>query len=213
MPSDERELANGAWTPLLHLGSRSMTEMARLMFEPCSFCPDIDHLIHEVEFHSLYILSTPWSPTATEIEGVLPPAVQGAMDAYKRGELSTDCEEDEEGAPTMPSVQDRKLSTYRSYLEEQNCLERLQDSFQTLEGHQPAPSQTESQTIHMCQEWLGTPKTIPVGLKSGFSTCYGAKTVLKPDNEEQGVAGWRSRIRGITLVSPGIKRRVGRILR
>ena len=194
----------------LHLGSLSLTEMVRLMFEPGSFSPNIDHLIHEVDFHSSYILSTPWSPTAVETEGVLPPAVQSAIDAYKRGELSTDCEEEE--APTMPSVQDRKLSTYRNYLEDQNCLERLQDSFQTLEGHQPGPSQTESQTIHMCQEWLGTPKIIPVGLKSGFSICYGAKTVLKPDNEEQEVAGWRSRIRGITRVSPGIKRRVGRIL-
>ena len=200
----------------LHLGSLSMTEMVRLMFEPGSFCANIDHLIHEVEFHSSYILSTPWSPTAVEKKGVLPPAVQSAIDAYKRGELSTDCEEEEEeeeeGTPTMPSVQDRKLSTYRNYLDEQNCLERPQDSFQTLEGHQPGPSQTESQTIHMCQEWLGTPKAIPIGLKSGFSTCYGAQTVLKPDNEEQGVAGWRSRIRGITRVSSGIKRSVGRIL-
>ena len=211
MPSDEREFGNGARTPLLHLGSLSMTEMVRLMFEPCSLCPDIDHLIHEVEFHSLYILSTPWSPTATEIEGVLPPAVQSAMDAYKRGELST--EPEEEKAPTTPSVQDWELSTYRDYLEDQNYIGRLQDTFQTLAGHQPDPSQTESHTVHICQEWLGVPKAIPIDLENGFSTCYAAKTVLTPDHEEQGVAGWRSRIRGFTRVSPVIKRRMKRILR
>ena len=211
MPSDRREIANRARSPLLHLGSLGITEMVRLTSEPCSFCPDIDHLIHEVEFHSLYILSTPWSPTATEKEGVLPPAVQSAMDAYKRGELSTECEKEEE-APIMASAQDWKLSTYRDYLEDQNCLERLQDAVQTLKCHQLGPSQTELHTSHMCQEWLGTPKAIPVDLESGFSTCYGAKTVLKPDNEEQGVASWRSRIRGFTRVSPGIKRRKEKVL-
>ena len=210
MPSDERDLANGARTPLLHLGSLSMTEMVRLMFEPCSFCPDIDHLIHEVEFHSLSILSTPWSPTATEIEGVLPPAVQSAMDAYKRGELSTEPEEEE--APTMSSVQERELSTYRNYLEDQDCVEGLQAAFQILEGHQPDPSQTESQTVHICQGWLGVPKAISIDLENGSSPCYKAETALKLDNEEQGVAGWRSRIRGFTRVNPGIKRRMGRIL-
>ena len=187
-----------------------MTEMVRLMFEACSFCPDIDHLIHEVEFHSLYILSTPWSPTTTEIEGVLPPAVQSAMDAYKRGELSTEPEEEE--APTMSSVQERERSTYRNYLEDQNCLEGLQDAFQILEGHQPDPSQTESQTVHICQGWLGAPKAIPIDLENGPSPCYRAETALKPDSEEQGVAGWRSRIRGFTRVNPGIKRSMGRIL-
>ncbi len=210
MPSDERAFGNGARTPLLHLGSLSMTEMVRLMFESCSLCPDIDHLIHEVEFHTLYILSTPWSPTATEIVGVLPPAVQSAMDAYKRGELSTEPEEEE--APTTPSVQDWEFSTYRDYLEDQNYLGRLQDTFQTSEGHQPDPSQTESQAVHICQEWLGVPEAIPIDLENGFSTCYGAEKVLKPDNEEQGVAGWKSRIKGFTRLSPGIKRRMGRIL-
>ena len=210
MPPDEREFAEGARIPLLHLGSLSMTEMVRLMFEPCSLCPDIDHLIHEVEFHSLNILSTPWSHAATEIEGVLPPAVQSAMDAYKRGELSTESEEEE--ALTMPNVQERELSTYRDYLEDQICLGRLQDACQTLEAHQPDPPQTESQTIHLCQEWLGVPKAIPIHSEDGLSTCYGAKTVLKPDNKEQGVAGWRSKIRGFTRVSPGIQRRLGRIL-
>ena len=210
MPSDERELANGAGTPLLHLGGLNMTEMVHLMFEPCSLCPDIDHLIHEVEFHSLHILSTPWSPTATETAGVLPPAVESAMDAYKRGELST--ESGEEEAPTIPSVQDWELSTPRYYLEDQNCLGRFQDAFQASEGHQPDPSQTESQIVHICQEWLEVPKAIPIDLKNGFSTFYGAETVLRPDNEEQGVTGWRSRIRGFRRVSPGIKRRMGRIL-
>ena len=214
MPTDQREFANRAKSPLLHLRGLGMAEMVRLMFEPCSFCPDIDHLIHEVDFHSLYILSTPWSPTATEKEGVLPPAVQSAMDAYKRGELSTECEEEEEEeeAPTIPGAQDWKLSTYRNYLEDRNCHQRLQNAFQTLKGHQLGPSETESQTSHMCRDWLETPKVVPVDLRSGFSTCYGAKTVLKPDNEEQGVAGWRSRIRGFTRVSPGIKCRMGKIL-
>lgn len=214
MPSDEREVPHGARTPLLRFGSLSMTEMVRPMLEPCSFCLgcclDIEHLIHEVELHSLDILSTPWSPTATKIEGVLPPTVQSAIEAYFRGELSTESEGEE--APTMPSIQDSKLSTYRNYLEDQNCLGRLQDAFQSLEGHQPGPSQTESQTIHMCLGWQGNPKTIRVDLEGGFSTCYGTKAVLKPDNEEQGVAGRRSRIKGFTRVSPGIKRSMGRIL-
>ena len=210
MPSDEQEFRDGARTPLLHLGSLSMTEMVRLMFEPCSLCSDIDHLIHEVEFHTIYILSTPWSPAATKTEGGLPPAVQGAMDAYKRGELSTESEEEE--APTTPGVQDWELSTYRDYLEDQNHIGRLQDTLQTLAGYQPDPSQAESQTVHSCQEWLGVPKAIPIDLENGFSTCYAAETMLTPDNEEQGVVGWRSRIRGFTRVSPGIKRRMGRIL-
>ncbi len=208
MPSYEGELANGAGTPLLHLGSLSMTEMVRLMFEPCSLWPDIDHLIHEVDFLSLCILSTPWSPNATKIEGVLPPAVENAMDAYKRGELST--ESGEEEAPTTPSVQGWELSTRRYYLEDQNCLGRFQDAFQAFEGHQPDPSQTESQTVHIFQKWLEVPKAIPINLKNGFSTRYGAETVLKPENEEQGVAGWRFRIRRFRRVSPGIKRRMGR---
>ena len=212
MPSDERGLANGGATPLLHLGSLGMTEMVRLMFEPCSLCPDIDHLMHEVEFHSLYILSTPWSPTATELEGVLPPAVQSAMDAYKRGKLSTESESEEEEAPIIPSVQNRELPTYRDYLETHDSLGRLEDSFQTLDGYQPDLSQTELQTVHNCQEWLGVPRVIPVNFHKGFSPSYGAETVLKPDNDEQEVASWRSRIKGFTRVSPGIKRRMGRIL-
>ena len=212
MPSDERGLANGGATPLLHPGSLCMTEMVRLMFEPCSLCPDIDHLIHEVEFHSLYILSTPWSPTATELEGVLPPSVQSAMDAYNRGELSTEFESEEEQAPIVPSVQSGELPTYRDYLETHDSLGPLEDAVQTLAGYQPHLFQTELQTAHNCQEWLGVPGTIPVNFEKGFSTSYGAEIVPKPDNEEQGVAGWRSRIRGFTRVSQGIKRRMGRIL-
>lgn len=212
MPSDKRGLANGGATPLLHLGSLGMTEMVRLMFEPCSLCPDIDHLIHEVEFHSLYILSTPWIPTATELEGVLPPAVQSAMDAYKRGELSTESEIEEEQAPIVPSVQHGQLPTYRDYLETHDSLGRLEDAFQTLHGYQPDVSQIELQTVHNCHEWLGVPIANPANFHNGFSTFYGAETVLKLDNEVHGVAGWRSRIRGFTRVSPGIKRRMGRIL-
>lgn len=210
MPSDEQELANGGAAPLLHLGSLGMTEMVRLMFEPCSLCPEIDHLIHEVEFHSFYILSTPWSPTATDPEGVLPPAVQSAMDAYKRGELSTESEEEE--APIIPSIQNGELPTYRDYLEALGSLGRPEDAFQTLDGYQPELSQPESQTIRDCQEWLGVSREIPINFEKGSSTSYGAETMLKPDNEEQGVAGWRSRIRGFRRVSPGIKRKMGRIL-
>ena len=210
MSSDERELANGGATPLLHLGSLGMTEMIRLMLEPCSLCPEIDHLIHEVEFHSFYILSTPWSPTATDPEGVLPPAVQSAMDAYKRGELSTESEEEE--APIIPSTQIGELPTYRDYLEALDSLGRPEDTFQTLDGYRPDLSQTELQTVRDCQEWLGVSREIRTNFEKSFSTSYGAETVLKPDNEEQGVAGWRSRIRGFTRVSPGIKRRMGRLI-
>ena len=212
MPSDERGLANGGATPRLHPGSLGMTEMVRLMFEPCSLCPDIDHLIHEVEFHSLYILSTPWSPTATEPEGVLPPSVQSAMDAYKRGELSTESQSEEEQAPLVPTVQSGELPTYRDYLETHDSLGSLEDAFQALADYQPDLLQTELQTAHDCQEWLGVPGAIPGNFRKGFSASYGAEMLLKPDKEEQGVAGWRTRIRGFTRVSPGIKRRMGRIL-
>ena len=210
MPSDEREVANGGATPLLHLGSLGMTEMVRLMFEPCSLCPEIDHLIHEVEFHSFYILSTPWIPTATDLGGVLPPAVQSAMDAYKRGELSTESEEEE--APIIPSTLNGELPTYRDYLETHDSLGRSDDAFQTMDGYQPDLSQTELQTVRDRQEWLGVSREIPINFEKGSSTSYGAEPVLRPDNKEQCVAGWRSRIRGFTRVSPGIKRRMGTIL-
>ena len=209
MPSDERGLANGDATLLLRPDSLGMTEMVRLMFEPCSLCPDIDHLIYEVEFHSLSILSTPWSPTATEPEGVLPPSVQSAMDAYKRGELSTESQSEEEQLPLVPTVQSEELPTYRDYLETHDSLGPLEV---TLADYLPDLLQTELQTAHDCQQWLGVPEAIQGNFEEGFSPTYGAEMVLKPDKEEQGAAGGRSRIRGFTRVSPGIKRRMGRIL-
>lgn len=210
MAPDERGFTNEGAPPLLRLGSLSMTEMVPLMFEPCSLCPDIDHLIHEVEFHCLYILSTPWTTSATDLDGILPPAVQSAVDAYRRGELSTESEEEE--TPSVPNVQNGELPTYRDYLETHDSLGQLEDALQTLDRYQPDLSQTELQTVHNCQEWLGVPRATPVNFEKGFSTSHGAGTVLKPDNEEQGVACWRSRIKGFTRVSPGIRRRMGRIL-